>query len=51
MLLFLAVTALVTVGAVFLFVLLDPRTPPWVWARLVDAWNAIAAFFSGLIGR
>ena len=48
---FLGVTALVTVGAITLFVFLDPRTLPWLAGQLGAAWSALVTYVSSLRPR
>lgn len=43
-------TTLVGLGAIGLLVLIDPRTLPWLGARLEEGWNAIVAFAAALLG-
>lgn len=48
---FIGITALVVVGAMAIFVVLDPRTLPWLAGQAAIAWSAIVSYVSGLRPR
>jgi len=45
---FVGITALVALGAMAIFVVVDPRTLPWLAAQAVTAWTAIVNYVTGL---
>ena len=48
---FVGITALVSVGALAIFVMVDPRTLPWIQAEAATAWSALVNYVSGLRPR
>ncbi|OLC54269.1 MAG: hypothetical protein AUH85_12235 [Chloroflexi bacterium 13_1_40CM_4_68_4] len=48
---FIGITALVALGALAIFVVVDPRTLPWIQAEAVTAWSALVNYASGLRPR
>jgi hypothetical protein len=48
---FVGITALVALGALAIFVVVDPRTLPWIQAEAVTAWSALVNYAQGLRPR
>ncbi len=48
---FVGITALVAAGAMAIFVVLDPRTLPWLAGQIATAWSAIVSYVSSLRPR
>lgn len=48
---FIGITALVVIGAMAIFVVLDPRTLPWLAGQAVIAWSAIVSYVTSLRPR
>ncbi len=48
---FIGITGLVAVGAMAIFVVLDPRTLPWLAGQIATAWSAIVSYVSSLRPR
>lgn len=45
---YIGITALVAFGAMAIFVLVDPRTLPWLAGQIATAWSAIVNYVLGL---
>ncbi len=45
---FMGITGLVTIGAMAIFVVLDPRTLPWLGGQIATAWSALVSYVSSL---
>ena len=48
---FAGTTALVAVGAIAIFVVVDPRTLPWLGGQIATAWSALVSYVSSLRPR
>jgi hypothetical protein len=48
---YIGITALVALGALAIFVLVDPRTLPWLQAEAITAWSALVNYAQGLRPR
>ena len=48
---YIGITALVALGALAIFVLVDPRTLPWIEQEVVTAWSALVNYAQGLRPR
>jgi len=45
---FVGITGLVTIGAMAIFVVLDPRTLPWLGGQIATAWSALVSYVASL---
>ena len=45
---YIGITALVALGAMAIFVVVDPRTLPWIATQAGIAWTALVGYVSGL---
>lgn len=48
---FIGITGLVAVGAMAIFVILDPRTLPWLAGQIATAWSALVSYVASLRPR
>ena len=48
---FVGITGLVVIGAMAIFVVLDPRTLPWLAGQIAIAWSAIVSYVTSLRPR
>ncbi len=48
---FVGITALVAIGAMATFVILDPRSLPWLAGQIATAWSAIVSYVASLRPR